>query len=166
MHEPASALALDLSDETKGAPPREQVTIINFTVTMSGLEDQLLVDVIKNERPDLEAKKDELVSHRDFKRLVCSENAMRLKIHVFLFVRYNKGPILGPLLQEFALHHTGLCQSYAVTLRQRNSSALNPFSILGLAFYHRRLTQDYDPPLALNLQSKRERSTLCKKSDT
>lgn len=38
-----------------------QVTIINFTVTMTGLEDQLLVDVVKNERPDLEAKKDELV---------------------------------------------------------------------------------------------------------
>lgn len=72
MHEPESALVLDLSDETKGAPPREQVTIINFTVTMSGLEDQLLVDVIKNERPDLEAKKDELVSRIDFERLVCS----------------------------------------------------------------------------------------------
>lgn len=39
-----------------------KVTIINFTVTMTGLEDQLLVDVVKNERPDLEAKKDELVS--------------------------------------------------------------------------------------------------------
>lgn len=38
-----------------------QVTIINFTVTTTGLEDQLLVDVVKNERPDLEAKKDELV---------------------------------------------------------------------------------------------------------
>ena len=31
-----------------------KVTIINFTVTMKGLEDQLLVDVVKNERPDLE----------------------------------------------------------------------------------------------------------------
>jgi dynein heavy chain len=38
-----------------------KVTVINFTVTMSGLENQLLVDVIRNERPDLEAKKDELV---------------------------------------------------------------------------------------------------------
>ena len=38
-----------------------KVTIINFTVTMSGLEDQLLVDVIKNERADLEEKKDQLV---------------------------------------------------------------------------------------------------------
>ena len=38
-----------------------QVTVINFTVTMTGLEDQLLVDVVKSERPDLEIKKDELV---------------------------------------------------------------------------------------------------------
>jgi dynein heavy chain len=38
-----------------------KVTVINFTVTMKGLEDQLLVDVIKSERPDLEEKKDSLV---------------------------------------------------------------------------------------------------------
>eukprot|EP00606_Chrysophyceae_sp_TOSAG23-5_P000891 GSChrysophyteH2.ASY1.ANO1.1126.1 assembled CDS len=38
-----------------------KVTVINFTVTMKGLEDQLLVDVIKNERPDLEERKDQLV---------------------------------------------------------------------------------------------------------
>ncbi len=37
-----------------------KVTIINFTVTQRGLEDQLLVDVCRNERPDLEQKKDEL----------------------------------------------------------------------------------------------------------
>eukprot|EP00937_MAST-01D_sp_MAST-1D-sp2_P001492 g1492.t1 len=38
-----------------------KVTIINFTVTLSGLEDQLLVDVISNERLDLQQKSDELV---------------------------------------------------------------------------------------------------------
>ena len=38
-----------------------KVTIINFTVTMRGLEDQLLVDTIKCERPDLEEKRDALV---------------------------------------------------------------------------------------------------------
>jgi len=38
-----------------------KVTVINFTVTMRGLEDQLLVDVVKFERPDLEKKKDQLI---------------------------------------------------------------------------------------------------------
>jgi dynein heavy chain len=38
-----------------------KVTIVNFTVTLLGLEDQLLVDVVKAERPDLEAKKNELI---------------------------------------------------------------------------------------------------------
>ncbi len=38
-----------------------KVTIVNFTVTLKGLEDQLLVDVIVHERPDLERKKDQLV---------------------------------------------------------------------------------------------------------
>jgi dynein heavy chain, axonemal len=38
-----------------------KVTVINFTVTLRGLEDQLLVDVVRFERPDLEAKKDALI---------------------------------------------------------------------------------------------------------
>jgi dynein heavy chain len=38
-----------------------KVTIINFTVTMNGLEDQLLARVVKAERPDIEQKKDNLV---------------------------------------------------------------------------------------------------------
>lgn len=37
-----------------------KVTIINFTVTPMGLENQLLVDVVRSERPDLEEKKDKL----------------------------------------------------------------------------------------------------------
>jgi dynein heavy chain len=38
-----------------------KVTLINFTVTMSGLEDQLLGDVVAKERPDLEETKNKLV---------------------------------------------------------------------------------------------------------
>lgn len=34
-----------------------QTTLINFTVTKDGLEDQLLADVMKVERPDLEQYK-------------------------------------------------------------------------------------------------------------
>merc|ERR1719506_1183586 len=38
-----------------------KVTIVNFTVTFEGLEDQLLADVAALERPDLEEKKESLV---------------------------------------------------------------------------------------------------------
>ena len=38
-----------------------KVTIINFTVTLYGLEDQLLSDVVRLERPELEEKRNELV---------------------------------------------------------------------------------------------------------
>lgn len=53
-----------------------KVTIINFTVTMKGLEDQLLIDVVKNERPDLEERKDKLVVSisNDKKALLDIEN--------------------------------------------------------------------------------------------
>jgi dynein heavy chain len=39
-----------------------KITLINFTVTMSGLEDQLLVDVVRKERPELEAEKSRLIT--------------------------------------------------------------------------------------------------------
>lgn len=38
-----------------------KVTIINFTVTLSGLEDQVLADVVRLERPDLEEQRSQLV---------------------------------------------------------------------------------------------------------
>lgn len=38
-----------------------KVTVINFTVTMDGLEDQLLGDAVRHERPDIEEKKNRLV---------------------------------------------------------------------------------------------------------
>lgn len=38
-----------------------KVTIINFTVTLSGLEDQLLGDVVRLERPDLEQQRSKLI---------------------------------------------------------------------------------------------------------
>jgi len=38
-----------------------KVTVINMTVTQRGLEDQLLVDVVKHERPELESRKDALI---------------------------------------------------------------------------------------------------------
>ena len=38
-----------------------KVTLINFTVTFKGLEDQLLGDLVRKERPELEEQKDRLV---------------------------------------------------------------------------------------------------------
>jgi dynein heavy chain len=43
--------------------------LINFTVTPEGLEDQLLVEVVRSERPELEQQKDQLILQlSDFKR--------------------------------------------------------------------------------------------------
>lgn len=42
-----------------------QATLINFTVTRSGLEEQLLAEVVKAERPDLEELKSELTTQQN-----------------------------------------------------------------------------------------------------
>lgn len=48
-----------------------QTTLINFTVTRDGLEDQLLAEVVKAERPDLEELKAELTKQQnDYKILL------------------------------------------------------------------------------------------------
>jgi hypothetical protein len=38
-----------------------KVTLLNFTITPAGLEDQLLGIVVDKERPDLEAEKNQLI---------------------------------------------------------------------------------------------------------
>ena len=40
-------------------------TIINFIVTEAGLEDQMLADVVRMEKPDLEQTKDEIVKQQN-----------------------------------------------------------------------------------------------------
>ena len=58
-----------------------KVTVINFTVTPEGLEDQLLVDVVKYERPELEQQKDQLVVQlSEFKRQLQDTEAKILKL--------------------------------------------------------------------------------------
>lgn len=42
-----------------------QTTLINFTVTKDGLEEQLLGAVVKAERPDLESSKAELTTQQN-----------------------------------------------------------------------------------------------------
>lgn len=50
--------------------------MINFTVTFSGLEEQLLADVVKNEKPQIEEKRDENIVNlaRYMRKIVESEN--------------------------------------------------------------------------------------------
>lgn len=58
-----------------------KVAVINFTVTPAGLEDQLLVDVVKQERPELEQQRDQLVVQlSDFKRQLQDIEAKILKL--------------------------------------------------------------------------------------
>ena len=38
-----------------------KVTVVNFTATFDGLEDQLLAEVVKNERSEIEEQRDETI---------------------------------------------------------------------------------------------------------
>ena len=53
-----------------------KVTLINFTVTQEGLEEQLLADVVVKERPDVEKKRDDIIvsMDQDNKALKAIEN--------------------------------------------------------------------------------------------
>ena len=58
-----------------------KVTLINFTVTRKGLEDQLLVEVVKHERPELEAQKDEtMLSINNGKKMISDLEASILNL--------------------------------------------------------------------------------------
>jgi dynein heavy chain len=79
-YDPAFRLILQTRLSNPHYPPeiQAQTTLINFTVTLQGLEDQLLADVVNIERPDLEATKAKLTKQQnDFKiRLLELENAL------------------------------------------------------------------------------------------
>jgi len=58
-----------------------KVTLLNFTVTPQGLEDQLLVEVIKVERPELELQKDNnIISLADCNRQLKDTESRILKL--------------------------------------------------------------------------------------
>ncbi|XP_077869744.1 dynein beta chain, ciliary-like [Saccoglossus kowalevskii] len=50
-----------------------QTTLINFTVTKDGLEDQLLADVVAKERPDLEKLKSDLTKQQNDFKIILKE---------------------------------------------------------------------------------------------
>ena len=72
-----------------------KVTLVNFTVTGPGLEEQLLAELVRKERPDLQASKDRLL-------LSISNDKRQLK------VRYSLNIALELYLLTFALQ----AQSY------------------------------------------------------
>lgn len=55
-----------------------KLTVINFTVTFMGLEDQLMGDVVVREKPEVERKRDEIVvsMDRDKNTLVSIEDSI------------------------------------------------------------------------------------------
>ncbi|KAJ3312837.1 hypothetical protein HDV04_002647 [Boothiomyces sp. JEL0838] len=79
-YDPSFRLILQTRLANPHYPPeiQAQTTLINFTVTLLGLEDQLLADVVNIERPDLEKTKAELTKQQnEFKiRLLELEDAL------------------------------------------------------------------------------------------
>lgn len=62
-YDPAFRLYMTSKMPNPHYPPEVciKVTLINFTVTFEGLEEQLLGDVVIKERPEVEAKRDQIV---------------------------------------------------------------------------------------------------------
>ncbi|KAK3243833.1 hypothetical protein CYMTET_46533 [Cymbomonas tetramitiformis] len=93
-----------------------KVTIINFTVTMKGLEDQLLGDLVRKERPDLEENKDRLVINisSDKKQLKDLEDKI-LKL-----LKESEGNILDDELLINTLNNSKLTSS-VITVRVKEA---------------------------------------------
>ncbi|KAJ3096963.1 hypothetical protein HDU97_005410 [Phlyctochytrium planicorne] len=66
-YDPKFKLILQTRRANPHYPPeiQAQTTLINFTVTLQGLEDQLLADVVNIERPDLERTKADLTKQQN-----------------------------------------------------------------------------------------------------
>jgi dynein heavy chain len=65
--DPAFKLIFQTKLSNPHYPPEIQAecTLINFTVTEKGLEDQLLTLIVKKERPDLAAEKERLIQQQN-----------------------------------------------------------------------------------------------------
>ena len=83
-YDPKFRLILQTRRANPHYPPeiQAQTTLINFTVTLKGLEDQLLADVVNIERPDLERTKAELTKQQnEFKiKLTELEDALLFRL--------------------------------------------------------------------------------------
>jgi dynein heavy chain len=66
-----------------------QTTIINFTVTRDGLEEQLLAEVVKAERPDLEKLRSELTKQQNDFKITVKVLALMENLYMKFRVRLN-----------------------------------------------------------------------------
>ena len=67
-----------------------KVTIINFTVTLEGLEDQLLADVVNIEKPEVEQKRVQNV----IQLAQCKNQIAEIEIQILTLLKESKGLIL------------------------------------------------------------------------
>jgi dynein axonemal heavy chain len=93
-----------------------KVTVINFTVTPKGLEDQLLEIVCGKERPDLEAKNDRLIMQlsRDRRELD------QIEATILRMLSDSKGNILD---DQDLIEALGVSQHTSQAIKQRMSEA-------------------------------------------
>uniref|UniRef100_A0A4W5KGE0 Dynein heavy chain ATP-binding dynein motor region domain-containing protein n=1 Tax=Hucho hucho TaxID=62062 RepID=A0A4W5KGE0_9TELE len=92
-----------------------KVTIINFTVTKSGLEDQLLSDVVRLERPDLEEQRNQLIV-----RINADRNQLKAIEDRILKLLFNSK---GNILDNEELVLCSSCPSNAIKHRLEEAEA-------------------------------------------
>jgi dynein heavy chain len=92
-----------------------KVTIINFAITASGLEEQMLAQIVALENPSLEQKKIEIVKKNaaDKKQLLAIEDS------ILKSLSDQKGDISEILLDETLINKLQTSKKFAAEINQR-----------------------------------------------
>ena len=92
-----------------------QTTLVNFTVTEKGLEDQLLAKVVLLERPDLAKQKDDLISQQNNFKIKLTELDVRVALINELIELHQRLP---------GAHLTATQRAKVLGLRERDGARL------------------------------------------